>query len=78
MIHAYLFITSQYKNMDRDGHGKEFCDIMNRINKQAKTNITIYHKFFDEYNLYLFIYLDFINIGGNVMDHVLKDHRIMV
>ncbi|KFD72285.1 hypothetical protein M514_01306, partial [Trichuris suis] len=46
MIHAYLFVTSN--NRDRDGHGPEFQKHMHRINKAAKTNITIYHSFHDE------------------------------
>ncbi|KAK2579021.1 hypothetical protein KPH14_002815 [Odynerus spinipes] len=50
MIHGYLFITNN--NRDRDGHGPEFCKHMNRINKEAGTNITIYHSFHDEVRLY--------------------------
>ncbi|KYM96067.1 hypothetical protein ALC62_13268 [Cyphomyrmex costatus] len=50
MIHAYLFITNNDK--DRDGHGPNFCKHMHRINKEAGTNITIYHNFHDEVKLY--------------------------
>ncbi|KAL1516857.1 hypothetical protein ABEB36_000698 [Hypothenemus hampei] len=50
MIHAYLFVTRN--NRDRDGHGPEFCSHMYRINKEAGTNITIYHDFHDEVALY--------------------------
>ncbi|XP_056631135.1 DNA-dependent metalloprotease dvc-1 [Diorhabda sublineata] len=50
MIHAYLFITNN--NRDRDGHGPEFLRHMKRINDEAGTNITVYHDFHDEVNLY--------------------------
>lgn len=50
MIHGYLFLTNN--NRDRDGHGPEFCKHMHRINKEAGTNITIYHDFHDEVKLY--------------------------
>ncbi|KAL2743439.1 DNA-dependent metalloprotease SPRTN [Vespula maculifrons] len=50
MIHGYLFLTNN--NRDRDGHGPEFCKHMRRINKEAGTNITIYHTFHDEVKLY--------------------------
>ncbi|KAK7788485.1 hypothetical protein R5R35_010377 [Gryllus longicercus] len=50
MIHAFLFVTKN--NKDRDGHGPEFQSHMNRINKSAGTNITIYHSFHAEVNLY--------------------------
>ncbi|MBN3314456.1 SPRTN protein, partial [Atractosteus spatula] len=50
MIHALLFVTQN--NRDRDGHGPEFCKHMNRINKASGTNITIYHSFHDEVDLY--------------------------
>ncbi|XP_066593026.1 DNA-dependent metalloprotease dvc-1 [Prorops nasuta] len=50
MIHGYLFLTNN--NRDRDGHGPEFCRHMNRINKEAGTNITIYHSFHNEVRLY--------------------------
>lgn len=46
MIHAYLYITRNFK--DRGEHGDEFKGHMNRINKIANTNITIYHSFHDE------------------------------
>uniref|UniRef100_A0A672NUQ0 DNA-dependent metalloprotease SPRTN n=1 Tax=Sinocyclocheilus grahami TaxID=75366 RepID=A0A672NUQ0_SINGR len=39
MIHALLFVTQN--NRDRDGHGPEFCNHMNRINQASGTNITV-------------------------------------
>ncbi|XP_044767020.1 DNA-dependent metalloprotease SPRTN [Coccinella septempunctata] len=51
MIHAFLFVT--HNNKDRDGHGPEFHKHMYRINKEAGTNITVYHSFHDEVELYL-------------------------
>nr|XP_022916074.1 sprT-like domain-containing protein Spartan [Onthophagus taurus]XP_022916075.1 sprT-like domain-containing protein Spartan [Onthophagus taurus] len=50
MIHAYLFVTNN--NRDRDGHGPEFHKHMHRINGEAGTNITVYHDFHDEVELY--------------------------
>ncbi|XP_011870468.1 PREDICTED: sprT-like domain-containing protein Spartan [Vollenhovia emeryi] len=50
MIHAYLFLTNN--DRDRDGHGPNFCKHMHRINKEAGTNITIYHNFHEEVKLY--------------------------
>uniref|UniRef100_A0A8B9HZZ1 DNA-dependent metalloprotease SPRTN n=1 Tax=Astyanax mexicanus TaxID=7994 RepID=A0A8B9HZZ1_ASTMX len=50
MIHALLFVTQN--NRDRDGHGPEFCKHMNRINKATGTNISIYHSFHDEVDVY--------------------------
>ncbi|XP_054271480.1 DNA-dependent metalloprotease SPRTN-like [Macrosteles quadrilineatus] len=50
MIHAYLFVTNN--NRDRDGHGPEFHKHMNRINKEAGTNISVYHSFHAEVKLY--------------------------
>jgi len=50
MIHAYLFITNN--NKDRDGHGPEFHKHMHRINKETGTNISVYHTFHDEVDLY--------------------------
>lgn len=52
MIHAYLFLTNNREHRDRDGHGSEFCKHMFRINKNAGTNISIYHDFHDEVKLY--------------------------
>lgn len=46
MIHAYLYLTRNFK--DRGEHGDEFKSHMNRINNLANTNITIYHSFHDE------------------------------
>uniref|UniRef100_A0A3P8UXJ6 DNA-dependent metalloprotease SPRTN n=1 Tax=Cynoglossus semilaevis TaxID=244447 RepID=A0A3P8UXJ6_CYNSE len=50
MIHALLFVTQN--NKDRDGHGPEFCKHMNRINTASGTNITVYHSFHDEVDVY--------------------------
>ncbi|KAF7694470.1 DNA-dependent metalloprotease SPRTN [Silurus meridionalis] len=50
MIHALLFVTQN--NRDRDGHGPEFCKHMNRINQDSGTNISIYHSFHDEVDVY--------------------------
>lgn len=50
MIHALLFVTQN--NRDRDGHGPEFCKHMNRINKAGGTNITVFHSFHDEVDVY--------------------------
>uniref|UniRef100_A0A3B1JNG8 DNA-dependent metalloprotease SPRTN n=1 Tax=Astyanax mexicanus TaxID=7994 RepID=A0A3B1JNG8_ASTMX len=50
MIHALLFVTQN--NRDRDGHGPEFCKHMNRINKATGTNISVYHSFHDEVDVY--------------------------
>ncbi|NXX25489.1 SPRTN protein, partial [Nicator chloris] len=50
MIHALLFVTHNYK--DRESHGPEFCKHMRRINLLTGANVTIYHDFYDEINLY--------------------------
>ncbi|CAH2108653.1 unnamed protein product [Euphydryas editha] len=50
MIHAYLFITD--RDRDRDGHGPKFKSHMNRINQAAGLNISIYHDFHEEVQLY--------------------------
>ncbi|XP_029984959.1 DNA-dependent metalloprotease SPRTN isoform X1 [Sphaeramia orbicularis] len=50
MIHALLFVTQN--NRDRDGHGPEFCKHMNRINKASGANITVFHSFHDEVDVY--------------------------
>lgn len=50
MIHALLFVTQN--NRDRDGHGPEFCKHMDRINMASGTNITVYHSFHDEVDVY--------------------------
>ncbi|XP_018929933.2 DNA-dependent metalloprotease SPRTN-like [Cyprinus carpio] len=50
MIHALLFVTQN--NRDRDGHGPEFCKHMDRINQASGANITIYHSFHDEVDVY--------------------------
>ncbi|NXE34797.1 SPRTN protein, partial [Ptilorrhoa leucosticta] len=50
MIHALLFVTHNYK--DRESHGPEFCKHMRRINVLTGANVTIYHDFYDEVNVY--------------------------
>ncbi|NWR43079.1 SPRTN protein, partial [Regulus satrapa] len=50
MIHALLFVTHNYR--DRESHGPEFCKHMRRINRLTGANVTIYHDFYDEINLY--------------------------
>jgi predicted SprT family Zn-dependent metalloprotease len=48
MIHAYLYLTRNFK--DRGEHGDEFKSHMDRINRAASTRITVYHSFHDEVN----------------------------
>ena len=50
MIHAFLFITDN--NDDHDGHGPEFHKHMYRINASTGANISVYHTFHDEVELY--------------------------
>ncbi|NXA87926.1 SPRTN protein, partial [Melanocharis versteri] len=50
MIHALLFVTHNYK--DHESHGPEFCKHMRRINLLTGANVTIYHNFYDEVDLY--------------------------
>ncbi|XP_053680637.1 DNA-dependent metalloprotease SPRTN-like [Anopheles nili] len=50
MIHAYCFVLGIREG--NGGHGPTFKKIMNGINKIAGTNITVYHTFHDEVNLY--------------------------
>lgn len=50
MIHAYLFILNIREG--NGGHGPNFKKIMEGINKIAGTNITVYHTFHDEVELY--------------------------
>lgn len=50
MIHAYMFATSSQEWINRSVHGNEFKSHMNRINQLAKTNVTVYHDFYDEMN----------------------------
>ena len=50
MIHAYLFITDN--NDNHDGHGPEFHKHMYRINAATGANISVYHTFHDEVELY--------------------------
>ncbi|XP_033932035.1 DNA-dependent metalloprotease SPRTN [Pseudochaenichthys georgianus] len=50
MIHALLFVTQN--NRDRDGHGPEFCKHMNRINDATGTQISVYHSFHGEVDVY--------------------------
>lgn len=51
MIHAYFFVR-QGGSIDRDGHGPDFCEYMEKINGSEGTHITIYHSFHDEVNHY--------------------------
>lgn len=46
MIHAYLFATHNF--LDRSDHGEHFQRHMHRINRRARSRITIYHSFHDE------------------------------
>lgn len=46
MIHAYLFIKNIREG--NGGHGPNFKRMMERINRVAGTNITVYHTFHDE------------------------------
>lgn len=50
MIHAYLFILNIREG--NGGHGPNFVKIMSGINKTAGTNITVYHNFHDEVEMY--------------------------
>lgn len=50
MIHAFLFVTAKYA--DRDGHGPEFTNLMDKINKLEDTSISVYHSFHDEVDHY--------------------------
>uniref|UniRef100_A0A8C0GQR1 DNA-dependent metalloprotease SPRTN n=1 Tax=Chelonoidis abingdonii TaxID=106734 RepID=A0A8C0GQR1_CHEAB len=50
MIHALLFVTNNDK--DRESHGPEFRKHMRRINRLTGANVTIYHNFHDEVDLY--------------------------
>lgn len=54
MIHAYLFMTGKYQasTEENGGHGPEFLELMYSINMIEKTNITVYHSFHDEVDLY--------------------------
>jgi len=47
MIHAYIFCKFG-GTLHRDGHGPDFLAAMNRINRAANTNITVYHTFHAE------------------------------
>lgn len=50
MIHAYLFILNIRES--NGGHGPNFKKMMEGINRVAGTNITVYHTFHDEVELY--------------------------
>ncbi|KAH8343047.1 hypothetical protein KR059_004310 [Drosophila kikkawai] len=50
MIHAYFFILNVREG--NGGHGPNFKQKMNMINKVAGTNITVYHSFHDEVAAY--------------------------
>ncbi|XP_004523964.1 uncharacterized protein LOC101456157 [Ceratitis capitata] len=50
MIHAYCFVLNIREG--NGGHGPNFKKIMYAINKVAGTNITVYHTFHDEVDVY--------------------------
>ncbi|KFP26207.1 SprT-like domain-containing protein Spartan, partial [Colius striatus] len=50
MIHALLFVTDN--DRERESHGPKFCKHMRRINRLTGANVTIYHSFHDEVDLY--------------------------
>lgn len=50
MIHAYLFVLNIREG--NGGHGPNFKRVMEGINRQAGTNISVYHTFHDEVRLY--------------------------
>ncbi|KAG5682313.1 hypothetical protein PVAND_011672 [Polypedilum vanderplanki] len=50
MIHAWNFIRGIHE--ENGGHGAQFLSKMNEINRLAGTNITVYHTFHDEVELY--------------------------
>lgn len=50
MIHAYLFVLNIREG--NGGHGPNFKRIMEGINRQAGTNISVYHTFHDEVRVY--------------------------
>lgn len=50
MIHAYLFVLDIREG--NGGHGPNFLRVMNGINRQAGTNISVYHSFHDEVRVY--------------------------
>lgn len=50
MIHAYCFVLNIREG--NGGHGPNFKKIMYGINKVAGTNITVYHSFHDEVDVY--------------------------
>jgi hypothetical protein len=50
MIHAFCFVNGIREG--NGGHGPNFIKFMNSINQRAGTNITVYHNFHDEVDLY--------------------------
>ncbi|XP_036318018.1 sprT-like domain-containing protein Spartan isoform X2 [Rhagoletis pomonella] len=50
MIHAYCFVLNIREG--NGGHGPNFKKVMYAINKVAGTNITVYHTFHDEVDVY--------------------------
>jgi SprT-like family len=50
MIHAYNFIRGIKE--ENGGHGQNFLEKMYEINRLAGTNISVYHNFLDEVDLY--------------------------
>lgn len=51
MIHAWNFVRGVMQE-ENGGHGKNFLAKMHEINRLAGTNITVYHTFRDEVELY--------------------------
>ncbi|KAL4432031.1 hypothetical protein ABPG74_017767 [Tetrahymena malaccensis] len=52
MIHAYLFLTNPKACLAEGGHGEEFKSLMSFINSVTGLNITVYHSFIDEVELF--------------------------
>lgn len=52
MIHAYLFLTNPRACQTEGGHGPAFKEIMKQINTITELNITVFHNFHDEVDLY--------------------------
>ena len=53
LIHAYLFLTKdKYERKDgEDGHGKDFLELMKKINQVTGLKLSVYHTFHDEVDL---------------------------
>ena len=50
MIHAFLFVTKSRheRNDGEDGHGPDFIEKMNEINKVTGFKLSVYHTFNEE------------------------------